>query len=253
MAAAHHAVLDHVALAVEKVADTPDLLVGELGARPAGAGPGPGYAFWQWLFAQDGRLEILEPAGPPGGFVHRFLASRGPGIHHVTFKVAKIEDAIARVEAANYEVVGVNLEEPAWKEAFLHPKQAQGVVVQLAESNSELQPAEWDESHWPFPELPDPAPEAARMIGVRLVARSEQRARQQWQDALLGECSQEDGQDGLLLFRWPDSPLRVAVRVDPAAEEGPEGLEFAPRPSAPLPEVGLHALGARLLTVPTPR
>jgi methylmalonyl-CoA/ethylmalonyl-CoA epimerase len=182
--------------------------------------------------------------------VHRFLASRGPGIHHVTFKVPKIEDAIARVEAADYDVVGVSLETPAWKEAFLHPKQAQGVVVQLAESNPELQPAEWDESRWPFPELPDPAPEAARMIGVRLVTRSEQRARHQWQDTLLGDCSEEDG---LLLFRWPGSPLRVAVRVDPAAEEGPVGLEFAPRPSAPLPEAGHHALGLRLLTVPTPR
>jgi methylmalonyl-CoA/ethylmalonyl-CoA epimerase len=256
MAAAHHAVLDHVALAVEKVADAPDFLVGELGARPAGGGPGPGYAFWQWLFANDGRLEVLEPSGPPGGFVHRFLASRGPGIHHVTFKVPRIEDAIARLEAADYQVVGVSLEKPAWKEAFLHPKQAQGVVVQLAESNPELAPAEWAESRWPFPELPAPAPEAARMIGVRLVARSEQRARHQWQDALLGECSHEDGRDGpdgLLLFRWPDSPLRVAVRVDPAAEEGPEGLEFAPRPGAPLPEAGHHALGARLLTVPTPR
>jgi len=247
MAAAHSAVLDHVAIAVEKVASTPEFLVGRLGARPAGAGPGPGYGFWQWSFEGDGKLEILEPSGPPDGFVHRFLERLGPGIHHVTFKVAAIEEAMARAETAGYALTGTNLQEPSWKESFLHPKQAQGVVIQLAESNPELQPAEWDESHWSFPELPEPAPQAARMIGLRLVSRSAERARHQWGDTLLGVESREDG---LLVFRWPDSPLRIAVQVDSdAAAEGPIGLEFAPRPSAPLPAAPHPVLGARLLTV----
>ena len=35
------------------------------------------------------------------------------------------------------------------------------------------------------------------------------------------------GADGRLVYRWPDSPLCIAVDVDPAAEEGPVAIEFA--------------------------
>jgi methylmalonyl-CoA/ethylmalonyl-CoA epimerase len=243
MGVSHPAVLDHVAVAVEKVADVPAFLVGQLGGRPDSAGPGPGFRFWQWRFARGGRLEVLEPDGPADGFLHRFLAQRGPGVHHVTLKVPRIEEAIARAEAAGYRIVGASLGQPAWKEAFLHPKQAQGVVVQLAESHPELEPEEWEQSRWPFPELPEGSPEPADLLGLRLVARSAERARRQWRDTLLGACTEADGE---LLFRWPDSPLRIAVRIDAAAgEEGPLGIEVAARPGLALPD-GPHAvLGAR--------
>lgn len=243
MAASHPAALDHVAVAVEKIGDVPAFLVGRLGGRPDSAGPGPGFRFWQWRFARGGRLEVLEPDGPPGGFLHRFLARRGPGVHHVTLKVASIEQAMARAEDAGYRIVGASLGMPAWKEAFLHPKQAQGVVVQLAESHPELEPEEWEQSRWPFPELPEGPTEPVDLLGLRLVARSAERARRQWQDTLLGACT-EGGDE--LVFRWPDSPLRIAVRIDPtASEEGPLGIELAARPGLALPEGPHPVLGTR--------
>jgi catechol 2,3-dioxygenase-like lactoylglutathione lyase family enzyme len=67
--------------------------------------------------------------------MYRFLAARGPGIHHVTFNVPDIVAAAERVRRFGYEVVGYNDEFAYWKELFLHPKQALGIVVQLAEEH----------------------------------------------------------------------------------------------------------------------
>ena len=63
------------------------------------------------------------------------LDRNGPGPHHLTFHVPDIEAAIADAAAAGYEAVSVNLANEDWKEAFLHPKQSHGVVVQMAQTS----------------------------------------------------------------------------------------------------------------------
>ena len=85
---------DHIAIGVPRIADALPFLVGELGGRPAGAGLTRAFAFRQWHYGA-GKLEVLEPAGAPGGFMHRFLERRGPGVHHVTFEVPDIDAACA--------------------------------------------------------------------------------------------------------------------------------------------------------------
>jgi len=234
--------LDHVAIGVARAADAMPWLVGELGGRPFSAGPGPGFKFWQFAFARDGRIEVLEPEGPADGFLHRFLAAHGAGIHHLTFKVPDLDAAAARAARFGYDVVGRSELHPSWKEAFLHPKQAQGIVVQLAESHPELGPEEW--SAFPFPPLPEPAKERADLLGVRLSAASPARARRQWQELLDGECSAERDR---LVFRWPESPLAVTVELDAAAAEGPLGIEIATPRALRFPEPGQLALGTRWL------
>jgi methylmalonyl-CoA/ethylmalonyl-CoA epimerase len=249
-------VLDHIAFGVLDVAAVTPFLVGELGGRPFEAGPGIEFLWWQWQFARGGALEVLEPDGPPGGFIHRFLAARGPGIHHVTFihrflaargpgihhvtfKVTDLAVSTARVRSLGFEIVGYNDAFPSWKECFLHPKQAQGIVIQLAESHPELEP-EWPHDV-PFPKSPPAAAETTDVVGLRVSAISEERARYQWETVLGGAC--EATADGLC-FRWPDSPLRVAVHVDPGAREGPLAIDLAeplPRslPDGPHPVLGV--------------
>ena len=231
--------LDHVAFGVADVADVVPLVVGELGGSERGAGPGGGFQFWQWEFAGGGALEILEPHGPPGGFLHRFLEARGgPGPHHLTFKLPDIRAAMERARAMDYDVVGFDDSSPSWIEAFLHPKQAQGIVVQLVESHPDESDGSWTAP--PYPPAPRERPEPARLVGLRLSARSETRARRQWQELLDGRVEEDAG---ALVFRWPDSPLRVAVQVDASQPEGPIALEVASERELRLPEGPHPALG----------
>jgi hypothetical protein len=219
------------------------VLVGTLGGAPTGeGGPSGAYTWAQWRFNGGGRLEILEPLGEDG-FLHRFLAARGPGIHHVTFKVPSLDEACERAVARGYRIVGRDDSDPAWAEAFLHPKEALGIVVQLAEARGpQGSPA--------FSAPPGPAdpPPAVTIVGLRTRARSAERADVQWGqilEARRGEAS------GGLVYRWPGSPLRIAVDVDPATEEGPVAIEYTtPRPVV-LPGGPHPVLGAVFRRIPS--
>jgi methylmalonyl-CoA/ethylmalonyl-CoA epimerase len=238
--------LDHVAIGLPLIADALPFLVGELGGEKHDDGPGAGFRWVQWRFAGGGVIEVLEPAGEPGGFLHRFLERRGPGIHHVTFKVSSLERAADRARAAGYEIVGWFDADPTWKECFLHPKQAQGIVVQLAESNPGL--ATGEAIAWPhvtLPVAPAAHPEPVRLVGLRVSAREATGARRQWHGALGGEI-RELGTDRLA-FHWPRSPLHIEVVIRPDAEEGPLQIELATGRS--WPEGGIEALGTRFVCV----
>jgi hypothetical protein len=51
------------------------------------------------------------------------------------------------------------------------------------------------------------------------------------------------------VFRWPESPLRIAVRIAPDAEEGPLALELAAAHRLALPEGPHPALALPLVQV----
>ena len=75
--------------------------------------------------------EILEPLGE-GSFLHRFLATRGQGLHHATFEVEDAAKAAAALRAYGIEpfnegTVG------SWRQMFLHPRDTGGVLIQLYE------------------------------------------------------------------------------------------------------------------------
>jgi catechol 2,3-dioxygenase-like lactoylglutathione lyase family enzyme len=236
--------LDHIAFGVSDIAPVAALLAGDLGGRERASGPGNGFVFWQWEFAGGGAIEIIVPDGPPDGFLHRFVAARGAGPHHVTFKVPDLHAALDHARELGYEPVGIDDRFPAWMEAFLHPKQAQGIVVQLAEVHPELE-AEEEIVRPSFPRE-RPASETVRVLGLLLSARSAERALHQWQALLGGELVRERDR---LVFGWPESPLRIAVRVRPDAPEGPIALEIAATRRIALPEGPHPALRLPLVQV----
>jgi methylmalonyl-CoA/ethylmalonyl-CoA epimerase len=227
--------LDHLAIAVPRITDALPFLVSELGGRPAFGHSSGVFRFGQWRFANGAHIEILEPRGPDG-FVHRFLDERGPGVHHVTFKVPDLRAACDRAEALGYAIVGYNDADPRWLEAFLHPKQALGIVVQLAQAEGE----EADGGGQGFRALPHPAdpPPPVSVLGLRMRAVSRDRARRQWEEILMAES--EVGPAGDLIFRWPGSPMYLAVDIDPTGLEGPVRIELASERSLALPR-GAHA------------
>ncbi|NNN21201.1 MAG: hypothetical protein HKL80_04275 [Acidimicrobiales bacterium] len=127
--------LDHVATAVENWEDAWPTVVGVLGGKWKSGGFNLGFAPAQLSFANDMRIEVLMPSDVEhNDFLRRFLDHSGPGPHHLTFKVHDIEAALDEVRSAGFEPTGVSIGNPWWKEAFIHPKQALGVVVQIAQS-----------------------------------------------------------------------------------------------------------------------
>lgn len=128
-------VLDHVAIGTGVLTDGWELFGGLLGGTWGYGGDSPGYWWGQLLFASGPKIELLTPTGgPDSAFLERFLAARGPGPHHFNFSVGDIEATLARVRELGIEPVGVELSNPQWKEAFLHPKTAHGIVIQVAQA-----------------------------------------------------------------------------------------------------------------------
>jgi catechol 2,3-dioxygenase-like lactoylglutathione lyase family enzyme len=226
--------LDHIAIAVPRMAEAPAVLGGVLGGAPTGAGgPSGAYTWAQWGFAGGGRLEILEPLGADG-FLHRFLATRGPGIHHVTFKVPDLDAVCARAKAHGLRIVGRDESDPSWAEAFLHPKEALGIVVQLVESRVPEPPR----PPFPAPAGPTDPPAPVAILGLRVSARTAERADTLWRAVLAGRRSGAT-------YRWPGSPMRIVVDVDSSADEGPLAIEYAATRMVDWPGGEPIALGTR--------
>jgi methylmalonyl-CoA/ethylmalonyl-CoA epimerase len=126
---------DHVAHAVPRWHDVWTVYAFELGAQWSSGGPGRGFSPAQLCFANGARIEVLMPNETHlNDFLKRFLAATGPGPHHMTFKVPELTTAIDKAKRAGFEPIGIDRSDPEWMEAFLHPKAATGVVVQLAEA-----------------------------------------------------------------------------------------------------------------------
>jgi hypothetical protein len=127
--------LDHVAVAVERWSQAWPRYVNELGGEWASGGLNVGFGPAQLRYANGARIEVLQPwQAEANPFLRRFLDRHGPGPHHMTFKVPDLAAAVDSVQEAGFSPVGVDLSDPGWKEAFLHPHQATGIVVQLAQA-----------------------------------------------------------------------------------------------------------------------
>jgi methylmalonyl-CoA/ethylmalonyl-CoA epimerase len=127
-------ILDHIAVGTPTLSGGWELFGGILGGTWAYGGDSPGFWWGQLEFAAGPKIELLKPTGGPhAAFLERFLAARGAGPHHFNFLVTNIESALARIKASGIKPVGVNTTNPEWKEAFLHPRTAHGIVIQIAQ------------------------------------------------------------------------------------------------------------------------
>jgi len=129
------ATLDHVAVAVERWPDAWPRYAVDLGGTWTSGGLNVGFGPAQLRYANGGRVEVLQPwQAEDNPFLRRFLDRHGPGPHHMTFKVPDLAGALGQAEDAGFSPVNVDLTNADWMEAFLHPKQATGIVVQLAQA-----------------------------------------------------------------------------------------------------------------------
>lgn len=78
----------------------------------------------------DYRLELMEPTRPDG-FLSRFLARRGQGMHHLSIDVEDLDAALDPFERAGVRIVDRVDFAPDRRTAFLHPRSLFGVLIQL--------------------------------------------------------------------------------------------------------------------------
>ena len=79
-----------------------------------------------------GRVELLEPLGEDTP-VGRFLAKRGPGMHHVAYEVGDLDATIAELADAGADLIDERPREGLFglEVAFVHPESVHGVLSEV--------------------------------------------------------------------------------------------------------------------------
>jgi methylmalonyl-CoA/ethylmalonyl-CoA epimerase len=76
-------------------------------------------------------LESIETDGP----IAKFIEKKGEGIHHIAFVVSDLKESLKEAETKGVQLIDKELKAGAedLKIAFLHPKSANGVLIELCE------------------------------------------------------------------------------------------------------------------------
>jgi methylmalonyl-CoA/ethylmalonyl-CoA epimerase len=130
--------VDHVAIAVKDYDKALRFFTDILGAIPGSSGKDPAMKYhWENLCLGDlSRLELITPTAS-GSFLDNFLKDKHGGVHHVTLQTKNIQMAKEALEKNKVPFFGFNDYGSVWKELFIHPRDAFGVLIQIAEFNAD--------------------------------------------------------------------------------------------------------------------
>ena len=126
--------VDHIGIAVRSIAESLDVyraLGLEVSRREEVASQGVVAAF---LPVGESRLELLEPTSVDSP-VGKFLARRGPGLHHVCLSVPDLEKALEDLRGRGFRLLNQAPVPGAGGKriAFLHPEAGHGVLLELSQ------------------------------------------------------------------------------------------------------------------------
>ncbi len=127
--------IDHVGVAVEDLEGALALYRDSLGMplvhRETVADQGVEAAL---LDIGDGHVELLAPLGPETA-VGKFLASRGPGLHHVAYRVEDVEQTLSELAGAGMRLIDEQARTGirGSRVAFVHPSSTGGVLTEIVE------------------------------------------------------------------------------------------------------------------------
>jgi methylmalonyl-CoA epimerase len=126
--------IDHIGIVVHNIEEALQVYEGALGLRLTDVEEVPEQAVRvAFLPVGESKLELLESLTAEGG-VAKFLEKRGEGIHHICFEIDDIEATLQDLAAQGIQLID---EQPRQgvhgRVAFLHPKSAHGVLIELIE------------------------------------------------------------------------------------------------------------------------
>ncbi len=131
LAALERAELDHAAIAVRAFDEMVPLLEQLSGAK---ATPPERVASQGVEVCFVGNVELIRPLSDEGG-VARFIDRRGPGLHHIAYRVPDVGGAMEALAAQGYRFTSAGPMTGAGghRIAFMHPRSTGGVLVELVE------------------------------------------------------------------------------------------------------------------------
>jgi methylmalonyl-CoA/ethylmalonyl-CoA epimerase len=123
----------HVGIAVTSIAEALPFYRDVLGISPGHPESADGARIVSLPFGPMD-VELLEPTDPASP-IAKFLTKRGPGIHHICYRVPDLDAALARCKARGYRLVDETPRRGAGgrRIAFLHPKSTNGILLELTE------------------------------------------------------------------------------------------------------------------------
>ncbi|MBL8980338.1 MAG: methylmalonyl-CoA epimerase [Gemmatimonadetes bacterium] len=123
----------HLGVAVESIDAALAFYRDVLGLIPGAPEQADGARIVSLPFGES-EVELLEPLTPDSP-IATFMARRGPGIHHVCYRVPDLDAALAACRAAGYRLVDEAPRTGAGghRIAFIHPKSTAGILIELTE------------------------------------------------------------------------------------------------------------------------
>ncbi|HEU4699476.1 MAG TPA: methylmalonyl-CoA epimerase [Gemmatimonadales bacterium] len=123
----------HIGIAVENLETALGFYRDVLGLEPHAPEEADGATIVSLPFGES-EVELLT-SDRPDSPIGRFLARRGPGIHHVCYRVPDLDAALAACRAAGYRLIDEVPRQGAGgrRIAFVHPKTTAGILLELTE------------------------------------------------------------------------------------------------------------------------
>jgi len=125
--------LAHVGIAVRDLDDAVRFYRDVLGARPHPPERADGADIVGLTFGESD-VELLS-ADDHDSPIGKYLERRGPGIHHLCFRVPDLDAALERCRAAGYQLIDERPRAGAAgrRVAFIHPKSTAGILLELTD------------------------------------------------------------------------------------------------------------------------
>jgi lactoylglutathione lyase/methylmalonyl-CoA/ethylmalonyl-CoA epimerase len=126
--------IDHIAIVVRSIEEALQVYEGAMGIELTEVEEVPEQAVRvAFLPVGESKLELVEPLTMDSG-VAKFLEKRGEGMHHICLEVEDIEAALQDLAAKGVRLIDEQPRQGAHgRIAFLHPKSAHGVLIELIE------------------------------------------------------------------------------------------------------------------------
>jgi methylmalonyl-CoA/ethylmalonyl-CoA epimerase len=127
--------IDHIGIAVANIDEMLNFLKESFGAVEYKRTEYPQLQQISSIVTLKGtNFELMQPTGPDGP-IGAFMKNSGGGLHHISVFCEDLEKLVGELEGKGLKIIGKMYEGPD-RVAFIHPKSAKGLLVELTDTGS---------------------------------------------------------------------------------------------------------------------